>query len=68
LEELKKLRAEPAFSSAELLVFGPVEAPVYRVDNRYRQRIVIKCRLSFSRFFFAFQAVFPSKSSTSAST
>ena len=46
LEELKKLRAEPAFSSAELLVFGPVEAPVYRVDNRYRQRIVIKCRLT----------------------
>lgn len=46
LEELKKLRAEPEFQSAELLLFGPVEAPVYRVDNRYRQRIVIKCRLT----------------------
>ena len=43
---LKKLRAEPEFSTAELLVFGPVEAPVYRVDNRYRQRVVIKCRLT----------------------
>lgn len=46
LEELKKLRAETEFSTAELLVFGPVEAPVYRVDNRYRQRVVIKCRLT----------------------
>lgn len=46
LEELKKLRAEPQFQSAELLVFGPVEAPVYRVDNRYRQRILLKCRLT----------------------
>ena len=46
LEELKKLRSEPEFQSAELLLFGPVEAPVYRVDNRYRQRIVIKCRLT----------------------
>lgn len=46
LEELQRLRTEPEFSTAELLVFGPVEAPVYRVDNRYRQRIVIKCRLT----------------------
>lgn len=46
LEELRRLRTEPEFASAELLIFGPVEAPVYRVDNRYRQRIVIKCRLT----------------------
>ncbi len=46
MEELNKLRKDEKFASAELLVFGPVEAPVYRVDNRYRQRIVIKCRLT----------------------
>lgn len=26
--------------------FGPFEAPVYRVENRYRMRMVIKCRLN----------------------
>lgn len=46
LEELKRLRAEPQYETADLVVFGPVEAPVYRVDGRYRQRIVIKCRLT----------------------
>ncbi len=29
----------------ELVTFGPFEAPVYRVDNKYRMRMVIKCRL-----------------------
>ena len=28
------------------VAFGPFEAPVYRVDNVYRMRIVIKCRLN----------------------
>lgn len=26
--------------------FGPFEAPIYRVENRYRMRMVIKCRLN----------------------
>ena len=30
----------------DLLVYGPFEAPVYRVDNRYRARVIIKCRVS----------------------
>ena len=34
--------------------FGPFEAPVYRVDNVYRMRMVIKCRLNKrSRAMFA---------------
>ena len=32
------------YSDVALVKFGPFEAPVYRVDNRYRMRMVIKCR------------------------
>lgn len=31
-----------------LLVYGPFEAPVYRVDNRCRLRVIIKCRVTDS--------------------
>ena len=37
--------AEGDFKDVELVTFGPFEAPVYRVDNKYRMRMVIKCRL-----------------------
>ena len=37
--------AEGEFKDVELVTFGPFEAPVYRVDNKYRMRMVIKCRL-----------------------
>ncbi len=36
-EEYKDVSAE---------VFGPFEAPVYKVQNSFRMRIIIKCRLS----------------------
>lgn len=48
-----------AFSGGEyrdvpVIVFGPFEAPVYRVDGKYRIRMVIKCKLSGrSRAMFA---------------
>lgn len=29
-----------------LIVFGPFEAPVYKVDNKYRMRMVVKCKLN----------------------
>ena len=29
-----------------IIAFGPFEAPVYRVDNIYRMRMVVKCRLN----------------------
>ena len=45
-EELETMRSEEAYRGVELVVFGPFEAPVYRVDNRYRMRMVIKCRLT----------------------
>ena len=33
------------FSDVPLLMFGPFEAPVYRVNGKYRMRVVCKCRL-----------------------
>lgn len=35
-----------AFSDVPAVVFGPMEAPVYRVDGKYRMRMVVKCRLN----------------------
>lgn len=34
------------YSDVPTVVFGPFEAPVYRVDNKCRMRMVIKCRLN----------------------
>jgi primosomal protein N' (replication factor Y) len=34
------------YADVSTVAFGPFEAPVYRVDNRYRMRMVIKCRLT----------------------
>ena len=34
------------YSDVPTVVFGPFEAPVYRVDEKYRMRMVIKCRLN----------------------
>lgn len=45
MQELKSLHGE-SFRQVDLVLFGPFEAPVYRVDNRYRMRAVIKCRLT----------------------
>ena len=37
---------ETKYSDVPTVVFGPMEAPVYRVDSKYRMRMVIKCRLN----------------------
>ena len=34
------------YSDIPLIVFGPFEAPVYKVDNKYRMRMVVKCKLN----------------------
>ena len=34
------------YADLPMVVFGPFEAPVYRVDGKYRMRMVIKCRLN----------------------
>ena len=48
------------FSDVPIDAFGPFEAPVYRVENRYRMRMVVKCVLNkqsralFSRLLQSF--------------
>ena len=32
------------YKDIPLMVYGPFEAPVYKVDNKYRMRMVIKCK------------------------
>ena len=42
------------YSDVPVQIFGPFEAPIYRVERRYRLRMVIKCRLNKrSRALFA---------------
>ena len=43
--ELKGM-AEGDYSDVPIVTFGPFEAPVYRVDNKYRLRMVLKCRIN----------------------
>lgn len=42
-----------SYSDLPLLVFGPFEAQVYKVNDKYRLRIVVKCKLNTKtrRFF-----------------
>ena len=45
--------AERQFPDVAYVAFGPFEAPVYRVEGRYRMRMVLKCKLNRrSRAFF----------------
>jgi len=48
LEADKKLRGYLAdeFSDVKSYVFGPFEAPVYKVNQVYRMRIIIKCQVT----------------------
>ena len=44
-EELKQ-KTLSDYRDVPIVAFGPFEAPVYRVDNVYRMRMVVKCRLN----------------------
>ena len=44
-DTLLSLQGE-SYADVPIVAFGPFEAPVYRVDNVYRLRMVIKCRLT----------------------
>ncbi len=44
-ENLKKLIAGE-YKDVPIISFGPFEAAVYKIDERYRMRIVLKCRRS----------------------
>lgn len=54
LSEALKAKLSGAYSDVRAVVYGPIEAPVYRVQNEYRMRIIVKCRLaSRTRALFA---------------
>lgn len=44
-DDLQKL-SQGKYRDVPMVSFGPFEAPIYRVDNRYRMRIVIKCKIT----------------------
>jgi primosomal protein N' len=44
-EETNKL-IQGDYADVQTVMFGPFEAPVYRVDNKFRMRMVVKCRLN----------------------
>ena len=44
-EELDRLGSKD-FCDVPMLIFGPFEAPVYRVEEKYRMRLIVKCRLN----------------------
>ncbi|MBQ8402631.1 MAG: primosomal protein N', partial [Clostridia bacterium] len=44
-QRIRKCAAEE-FSDVPLVLFGPFEAPVYRIQNVFRMRFVLKCRLN----------------------
>ena len=37
---------EKEYNDIPLITYGPFEAPVYKVENKYRMRMVVKCRLN----------------------
>jgi len=50
------------YEDVQIVKFGPFEAPVYRVENKYRMRMVLKCKLTkrtlalLSELFCSFSA------------
>ena len=44
-EKMKELLAGD-YRDVPVVTYGPFEAPVYKVENKYRMRMVIKCRLN----------------------
>ena len=46
LSDYIKQKSRAEYGDVKFQMFGPFEAPVYRVGDRYRMRIVCKCRLN----------------------
>ena len=40
----EKIRRE--YADLPLVLYGPFDAPVYKVQNRYRRRMIVKCKLN----------------------
>ncbi len=51
---MHSLKSSDEYRDLPMIFFGPFEAPVYRVDGKYRMRMTVKCRLTSAarRFFF----------------
>ena len=43
-EEIKKLEGE--YSELPFVVYGPFEAQIYKLNEKYRMRMMIKCKLN----------------------
>ena len=46
MAQMIKEMTQGDYKDVTLVTFGPFEAPVYRVDNKYRMRMVLKCKLT----------------------
>ncbi len=46
LDALLRELLQKKYTDVPTVIFGPMEAPVYRVEGKYRMRTVIKCRLN----------------------
>ncbi|MBE6556196.1 MAG: primosomal protein N' [Ruminococcaceae bacterium] len=46
LSDLVQSKSRRDYPDVPLVCYGPFEAPVYKVENRYRMRMVVKCRLN----------------------
>ena len=61
-DSLRALTSSEEYRDLPFIIFGPFEAPVYRVDSRYRMRMVVKCKLGtqtkrlFARLLTEFSA------------
>ena len=53
LKAFAEERMKTAYSDIPMIAFGPFEAQVYKLNDKYRMRMVIKCKLNArSRAFF----------------
>lgn len=66
-ELLHRLTRSERYRELPFILFGPFEAPVYRVDGRFRMRMVIKCKLNSSsrRLFAELLSEFPARGGSS---
>ncbi len=60
---LRRLTQSEKYRELPFILFGPFEAPVYRVDSKYRMRMVVKCKLNASsrRLFAQLLTEFPAQ-------
>ena len=59
---LEKLLKTADYSQMPLILYGPFEAPVYRLEGKYRMRFVMKCRINrqFRQFLTQIYKDYPS--------